>query len=325
MKKVVGLIFVFLLIPSIANALVKIKDVTQSGVGNSGTIKIELNGDYDKSKIKVVYETDHLSLIMNDTFVIPVKRVFKSSSDKSSVSKMEAIMIPITKRSGGTVKLNVYFRLPLELIKKTGSVSGNGKIVTFNYKTVSDQKEAVPVVTTQVQSNTKEVDSTQLPEAGIQDNGDNTISKNPISEDRAKNIEEKTEPLKENIKRVSGFKNILFKFVKIAGALVGFVVVIVLTLFFFKKRSENKVEKKVYTPSNVSYDNGIKVISNSVIDGDKKIFVLDVYGERLLVGTSKHSITLITKLKAKEQPTEETNYEQEVMMRSRLKDKLRNL
>lgn len=325
MKKVVGLIFVFLLIPSIANALVKIKDVTQSGVGNSGTIKIELNGDYDKSKIKVVYETDHLSLIMNDTFVIPVKRVFKSSSDKSSVSKMEAIMIPITKRSGGTVKLNVYFRLPLELIKKTGSVSGNGKIVTFNYKTVSDQKEAVPVVTTQVQSNTKEVDSTQLPEAGIQDNGDNTISKNPISEDRAKNIEEKTEPLKENIKRVSGFKNILFKFVKIAGALVGFVVVIVLTLFFFKKRSENKVEKKVYTPSNVSYDNGIKVISNSVIDGDKKIFVLDVYGERLLVGTSKHSITLITKLKAKEQPTEETSYEQEVMMRSRLKDKLRNL
>lgn len=325
MKRVVCIIFVFLLIPSIANALVKIKDVTQSGVGNSGTIKIELNGDYDKSKVKIVYETDHLSLIMNDTFVMPVKRIFKSSSDKSSVSKMEASMIPITKRSGGTVKLNVYFRLPLELIKRTGSLSGNGKIVTFNYKTVSDQKDLASVVATQVQANTKEAEPTLVTEAGIQDNGDNTISKDPIAEERTKNIEEKIEPLKENIKRVSTFKNLLFKFVKIAGALVGLVVVVVLALFFFKKRSENKIEKKAYTPSSVSYDNSIKVVNSSIIDGDKKIFVVDVYGERILVGTSRHSITMITKLKAKEQLTEETNYEQEAIMRSRLKDKLRNL
>ncbi|MEI6092392.1 MAG: flagellar biosynthetic protein FliO, partial [bacterium] len=181
-----------------------------------------------------------------------------------------------------------------------------------------------------------------IPDAGIKDNGDSSIKKDVVAEEKTKNIEskivnneeEKKEPVKDNIKRFSTFKVILFKSVKIVGLLVGVILIIVLAWFFFKKSSENRSERRTYSPSSkqpvlsnssTNYDNGIKLISSSPIEGDKKLLVVEVYGERLLLATSKSNITMITKLKSKEQTTEDVNYEQEAMMRSRLKDKLRNI
>ena len=69
---------------------------------------------------------------------------------------------------------------------------------------------------------------------------------------------------------------------------------------------------------------GIRVISSFNLEDDKKLYIIEVSGERMLVGTSKQSVTMITKLSGPEQ-TENIDQEHEAIMRSRLKDKLRNL
>ena len=338
-------------IPSTAFALVRLKNVTQSGLGNLGTVKIELNGDYDRSKIKISYESDHLALIMNDAFVMPVKKIFKSSSPKSSILKMEANMVPSTKKSGGTVKLNIYFRVPIETIKKTGALSGSGKIITFNYKMVGDAKEAT---TGAIDKNTepvnKEVSGTEssttvkteknvissIPTTGIQDNGDQAVKTDPSIEAKTKEVESKiTDSGEKGLLGHSSFRTLIFKFIKIAGGLLGVIVLLFLALFFFKKRSEQKTQAPVYKQPSMpnetflrpasSNTGSIKILSSSVLEDDKKLYIIEIYGERMLIGTSKNSIAMITKINDKEQQMEDLDHEQESIMRSRLKDKLRNL
>ncbi|MEI6079056.1 MAG: flagellar biosynthetic protein FliO [bacterium] len=340
------------LFPSIAHALVKLKDVSQSGMGNTGTIRIEMNGSYERSKVKITYESDHLSLIMGDAFIIPIKKIFKSSSAKSSILKMEASMVPSAKRSGGTVKLNIYFRVPIDTIKKTGSLSGKGNILTFSYKTLSDTKEVVPAVAPAVvetKTPTAEVKgpAPSIPEAGLQDNGDNAIKKDTVAEAKTKEIEEKIGEAQiktdRNIwTRVLSLRGLIFKLVKIGAVLVGVIVLLFLALFFFKKRSEQSsnvssskqpasVSRPTTSPdmidllrTNTAFGNSIKVLSSFSLEDDKRLHIIEIMGERMLIGTSKTSISMITKLGNFEK-AEEVNHDHEAVMRSRLKDKLRNL
>ena len=337
------------LFPSIAHALVKLKDVSQSGMGNTGTIRIEMNGSYERSKIKVNYESDHLSLIMPDAFIIPIKKIFKSSSAKSSILKMEASMVPSTKRSGGTVKLNIYFRVPIDTIKKTGLLSGRGNILTFSYKTLSDTKEVVPAAQAVVETKIPEAKgpTPSIPESGLQDNGDNTIKKDAVAEAKTKEIEEKIGEAQvktdRNIwTRVLSLRGLIFKLVKIGAVLIGVIVLLFLALFFFKKRSEQScnvssskqpasVSRPTTSPdmidllrTNTAFGNSIKVLSSFSLEDDKRLHIIEIMGERLLIGTSKNSISMITKL-GNFDKVEEINHDHEAVMRSRLKDKLRNL
>jgi flagellar biogenesis protein FliO len=336
------LLFFALVFPSAANALVRLKNVSQSGTGSTGTIRIELNGDYDRSKVKIDYETDHISFMMNDAFVMPVKKVFKSSSAKSSVLKMEASMVPSTKRSGGTVKLNIYFRVPIETIKKTGLLSGRGNVLNFNYKTAGEVKETAVTATNDEPSGQSDTQAPSIPESGIQDNGDQNIKPNVVAEARTKDIESKLSGGEEQPDSASGeetglwtkimvFKGMLLKFIKIAAVLLGVVVFLFLGLFFFKRYSEQKgsssstiTDFSGLSKANTMLNTGIRVINSFDLEEDKKLYIIEVSGERMLIGSSKQSVTMITKLSGPEQ-AEGIDQEHEAIMRSRLKDKLRNL
>jgi flagellar biogenesis protein FliO len=331
------LLFLAFIFPSTASALVRLKNVSQSGIGNTGTIRIELNGDYDRSKVKINYESDHVSFMLSDAFVMPVKKVFKSSSAKASVSKMEASMVPSSRRSGGTVKLNVYFRVPVETIKKTGSLSGKGNLLNFNYKTTGEIKEAV----SDANSGPAEEQSPSIPGSGLQDNGDQSIAPNPVAEAKTKEIESKFGGNGEDEdvssveasglwSKLAAFKSMVFRITKIAGVLLGVVVLLVLSLFFFKRYNEQR--RSPSSPHGLGdmsrgdtiLNSGISVVSSFNLEDDKKLYIIEISGERMLIGTSKQSVTMITKLSGSEQ-AEEISQEHEAIMRSRLKDKLRNL
>jgi len=264
---------------------------------------------------------------------------------------MEANMVPSTKKMGGTVKLNIYFRVPIETIKKTGSLSGSGKVITFNYKMTGDIKETVPVVDKVTEPVNKEVSNKEnntsakdekkkaetVPIAGIQDNGDQAVKADPTIDAKTKEVEAKVENTGEKgLLAHSSFRTLIFKFIKIAGGLLGVIVLFFLALFFFKKRAEQRTQAPSYKqpstpnetflrPASSSNGGSIKILSSSVLEDDKKLYIIEIYGERMLIGTSRNSIAMITKINDKEQQLEGLDNEQESIMRSRLKDKLRNL
>ena len=133
-------IFIFLSIGSQDLMAVKLKSVVQTGTGKSGNIRIEFNNRYSKSDITVNYLADRVDLIIPNAFVVPVKRVFKGSSSKASVIKMEAANI-----SGRSLKLSIYFRgIPIDIIKKTAKLTSDDNIVSFNYFTSLDAAAAAP-------------------------------------------------------------------------------------------------------------------------------------------------------------------------------------
>jgi flagellar biogenesis protein FliO len=346
------ILFITLLVPSVASALVRLKNVTQSGKGDTGSITIELTAAYDASDIKVEYYADHVSLVLRDAYTTPPsKRIFKSSSPKSSVLRMEASMIPISKKNSATVRLNIYFRIPIDIVKKTGTFLTNGNFIKYNYKIVA------PEITVTEASVATEVSSSK---EGIEKISTGTVhDEKLVNDNELKSEADKSESVIKSddlIKVDRGMRTstLLFRALKIVAILLAILVFLYIAVFFFKKYFQTK--PRIYTapnrpysstiknnynntssnapnntPKNTSYDpvgdvfsKDIKLISTSELEEGKKLYLVEVDGERLLIGASKDSLSMVAKLAKTDKSSSMMTEEQETAMKIRLKEKLRN-
>jgi hypothetical protein len=340
------LCFLVLLVPSSASALVRLKNVTQSGRAEVGSINIEFTARYDASDIKTEYYADHVSLIIKDAYTTPPsKRVFKSSSPKSSVLRMEASMIPISKKNSATVRLNIYFRIPIDTIKKTDSLSSEGNFVKYKYKIVAPEPilEADTKTEELIKSNTiKEASSTK---EALRD--DTLISDNELKSETTASKKDLIIPKSEAINTEKSLRasSLLFRALKILAIMVAILVLLYLAVFFFKKYFQNK--PRIYTAPNRPYNTNINhvknktstssvsepdnvfskdinVISTSELEDGKKLYLVEVEGEKILIGSSKDSLNMVAKLAKNEKTNSMMTEEQETAMKTRLKEKLRN-
>ncbi len=295
-------------------AVVKLKNVTQAGTGSSGGIKIEFNNDYNKSDITVNYSADRVDLIIPNAFVVPVKRVFKSSSAKSSVVKMEAANV-----SGRSLKLSIHFKgLPIDTIKKTAKLTSDNNIVTFNYGTVVE--EPVAVVKTQAEK--------QEP-----------VQASATTED-VKQVDKPIKLIAEKSTILSDIKKYAFaltRFFKIAILVVLLGLVVFALFYIVRKYSSSSYIKevttdKVFGSTKVNNEpvvtSGIKVVSSLEVEKDKTLYVVEVMGERMLIASGKNYTSMLSRLNSDSKDGQgylfNENNEQ-MIMKTRLKDKLNNL
>ena len=316
---------------------VKLKNVTQTGTGNSGSVKIEFNNDYNKSNISLNYSADKVELIIPNAFVVPVKRVFKSSSAKSSVIKMEAANI-----SGRSLRLSIYFRsIPIDIIKKTAKLTDDGNVVTFSYATSAEEAIAAAVAKPQTPP-----EPVVEPAVAKQEP---IVVKAEKKEDKKKeeNIQEPAKddgvPLLAKIKKqalaLAGFFKIAVLFI-----LLCFVVYALLYIVrkysrttFIDKTDDQPVfgSTKVTRSKPQMLSSDIKVINSLEIEKDKKLYVVEVMGERMLIGSGKDYMSMLSRLQNEtkdgqgslfnnDNPEQGLTEQQVSVMRTRLKDKLGN-
>ena len=313
-------LLIFLSIGSQELLAVKLKNVSQSGTGKSGIVKIEFNNHYSKSDITVNYSANKVDLIIPNAFVVPVKRIFKGSSAKSSVAKMEAANI-----SGRSLKLSIYFRdVPIDIIKKTAKLTGDGNVVSFNYFTSMEAAAAAP----QEQEPSKEevkappllpvqaVVETKIPEVKAE-------TKNVVTE--PVNVEQRTSV----ISLVKKYLLALARFFKMA-ILIVLLGLVVFALFYILRKFSNKPylnepEQKVFGSTKVQqHEPGIRVVNKLEMEKDKTLYVVEVMGERMLIATGKGYVTMLSRLQNDTKDVQgslftETNNE---IFHTRLKDKL---
>lgn len=298
---------------------VKLKNVTQTGSGNSGGIKIEFNNDYNKSDITVNYSADRVDLIIPNAFVVPVKRVFKSSSAKSSVVKMEAANI-----SGKSLRLSIHFKgLPIDTIKKTAKLTSDGNIVTFNYGTVVEE----PVAAVKPQTEKQE------PVPAVQ-------AQTSVTTEDVKKVDEPIKVTAERSTILSSVKKYavaLARFFKIAILVVLLGLVVFALFYIVRKYSSNSYIKevtsdKVFGSTKVNNEpvatSGIKVVSSLEMEKDKTLYVVEVMGERMLIASGKNYTSMLSRLNSDSKDGQgylfNENNEQ-MIMKTRLKDRLNNL
>jgi len=331
LKRFFTMVFVgtvaLLLLGSTELMAVKLKNVSQTGTGSSGTVKIEFNNDYNKSDITTNYTADRVELTIPNAFVVPVKRIFRSSSPKSSIAKMEAANI-----SGRSLRLSIHFRgIPIDTIKKTAKLTSSGNVVSFNYGTVVE--ESVAVVKPQLEK--KEV---QIPVPAPMPVASSVVNK---VEDK---IEiKKTEEPKEAVENTSILSNIkkyavaLAKFFKMAMLVVLLGLVVFALFYIVRKYSSNGYIKetateKVFGSTKISNavpsNSGIRVISSLEMEKDKTLHVVEVMGERMLIASGKNYMTMLSRLN--NEAKEDQGYlfndaNEQIIMKTRLKDKLNNI
>ncbi|HOW16083.1 MAG TPA: flagellar biosynthetic protein FliO [bacterium] len=329
MKKIFLFFISQLVFADLAYGIVKLKDVSQSGYGSTGIVRVEFNGNYKKSKADVEYKDDRIEIVLKDVFSLPPNRVYKVSSEKSSVSKISSKLLP-----GNIIRVSVYFRIPLDVIQKTSNIEVDDNILKFTYKTALDE----PVASAEP-SNEKPVDAYAL---AMQDNGNNGIQDNGSTEDQNANAINGSD-INENVitdkaKEVSKAGPSLLSVAKIwkilKGALVLLLVVVFsIGVFYLYRRyssgmsesmnlsfgrsepvsDNNKTVKDMnkvvqdnfrsvipntntgYTPTN----NQIKVLSSLNLDHGKTVHVVEYMGEKMLIATSKDSVTMLSKLDMK--------------------------
>jgi len=316
---------IFLSLGSNDALAIKLRNVIQSGTGSSGSIKIDFNKDYSRSDITVNYFADRAELIIPNAFVVPVKRVFKSSSDKSSVTKIEAANI-----SGRSLKLSIYFRnIPIDVIKKTAKLTGKGNIISFNYLTTLNEAVAEVPKQQPEQEPVKTPAIAQVAQAPITD----IKPENKKIAEPAIKVEERSafvSTLKKYITALTGF----FK-LAVLIVLLGFGVFI---LFLVVRKYAggtivNKAHNKSFGLSKNKDDSGIKILNNLELEKGKTLYVIEVMGERMLIASGSNYVTMLSRLEndAKtgqgylfnnQSDSNVDNEQQAAVMRTRLKDKL---
>ncbi len=340
MKKILLLIVLQLLFVDLAYGLVKLKDVTQKGAGSTGSIRIEFNGTYKRSKADIEYKNDHVEILMKDAFSLPPNRVFKVSSEKSSVSKITSKLVP-----GNLIRLSVYFKIPLDIVQRTGKLELDRNILKFTYKTTMDEpvtpeKEAsadvVQPVVDDKPSDTKDEKALDAYYQAINDNGSSDevkIDDKAIAPDVK--IEKKTEA---GIKRLWGV-------LKGVSVLI-LVVLFSIGVFYLYRRYSSGMTESLNTPFGRSEELGrmsmpqqkpvvkaqpavskpvgavnmpadIKVLSSLNLDHGKTVHVVEYMGEKMLIATSKDSVTMLSRLDAKNA----TNEEPDLFKNTKFKDR----
>lgn len=307
-------IFVLLSIGSQELLAVKLKNVVQTGTGKSGTINIEFNNHYSKSDISINYSADRVDLIIPNAFVVPVKKIFKSSSSKSAVAKMEAANI-----SGRSLRLSIYFRgVPIDIIKKTAKLTSEGNVISFNYFT---SMGAVTEAQEQEKENEQKKEEVRtpppVPAPEVKADVKNIIAE-PVK------VEQKTS-LMPTVKK---YFLALTRFFKVA-ILVILLGLVVFALFYVLRKFSNKPyvnepDEKIFGSTKVQNDPGIKVVSKLEMEKDKMLYVIEVMGERMLIASGKDYVTMLSRLQNDAKDGQgylfnETNTE---IFHTRLKDKL---
>ncbi len=283
--------FCLFLISSQGLLAVKLKNVVQTGTGSSGNIRIEFNNSYSKTNIKVNYLDDRVDLVIPNAFVVPVKRVFKSSSSKSSVVKMEASNI-----SGRSLRLSIFFRgIPTDIIKKTAKLTGDENIVSFNYSTsleAASTKEPENVQGTEVSGNVQKSDqadpeikpvAVKVQEAAP--SSDKTIAEHKIPEQK-----------RSMLSVIKKYFFALTKFFKVAILVVLLGLVIFGLFYALRKLSANK--PFIDSSDAVKDDASIKIISKLDIEKDKTLYVIEITGERLLIASGKDYVSMLSRLQS---------------------------
>lgn len=334
MKKLLLLVLFQLLFVDVAYGLVKLKDVTQKGAGSVGTVRIEFNGNYKRSKADVEYKSDHVEVIMKDVFSLPPNRVFKVSSDKSSVSKITSKLVP-----GNIIRLSIYFKIPLDIIQRTGSLELDRNILKFTYRTTFDEPAAaVEDTPSTVQAATEGSPSAETPkeekalDAYYQSISDNGPEEAKLDENVIAAPEEKTLQKKETgIKRIWGVLKGVF--------ILALVVAFSIGVFYLYKRYSSGMSESLSTPFGRSEDLGrmaaakrtnpvasqppiikpstassvpsslqgsdIRVLSSLTLDHGKTVHVVEYMGEKMLIATSKDNVTLLSRLDTKTASSDE--------------------
>ncbi|MFH1224143.1 MAG: flagellar biosynthetic protein FliO [Pseudomonadota bacterium] len=290
----------FFMLSSVSFAAVKVKNISQTGSGTSGTIKIELNGKYSDANVKTSYTADRVDFTLSNAFVLPVKRIFKSSSPKSSITKIEANQIP-----GKSVRVSVYFKgVPMDVIKKTAELTSDGGFVVFNYNTSLNAPAAPAPQPAKTQAASEAATA-----KAIEDNG----------EDTDKTAAVKTVDNKEVVsaKAKTWGMATVWKFVKFIF-LIALVFVCLFAVFYLFRRYSSGVKKAV-SPA-ASHIGNIRVITSHELAHGKTLHVIEVLGEKLLIASGKDSITMLAKL-----GTTASDEDSNSIMRSRLKDQLKNV
>ncbi len=335
MKKIVLLVLLQLLFVNFSYGMVKLKDVSQKVFGSTGAIRVEFNGNYKESKVEVDYKSDHVEILMRDAFTLPANRVFKVSSEKSSVSKITSKLTP-----GNLIKLSVYFRTPIDVIQKTGKVSVDKNVLTFSYKTVADatltnneeaspnEKEKEKTNTVAEQKDGKPLDAyyqAMNQPQGIEDNGsEKAVVDNPKKE-------EKAEPQSVVNTYSSSIKKL---WTVLKGALILILVVAfsVVVFYLYKRYSSGMTEsmkssfgraipqrraepefkdefKSAFKMQNKeeikTIDTKMKVLSSLELNHGKTIHVVEYMGEKMLIGTSKENVTMLSRLDGKQSSLDE--------------------
>jgi hypothetical protein len=330
MKKILLFFISQLVFADLAYGIVKLKDVAQSGSGSTGIVRIEFNGSYKKSKADVEYKDDRIEIVLKDVFSLPPNRIYKVSSDKSSVSKISSKLLP-----GNIIRLSIYFRIPLDVIQKTSNLDVEDNILKFTYKTVLDEP-----TTAVEQSNERPVDAYALAMQGsnesIQDNGPNEDQNAINGSDINENVI--TDKTKDASKAGPSLLSVAKIWKILKGALVLLLVVVFsIGVFYLYRRyssgmsesmnlsfgrsepvsDNNKIVKDMnkvvqdnfrsvipntntmYSPTN----NQIKVLSSLNLDHGKTVHVVEYMGEKMLIATSKDSVTMLSKLDMKSAST----------------------
>lgn len=341
MKKIFLLTMLQVLFLGDAYGLVKLKNVTQKGAGNTGSIRIEFNGTYRASKAELEYKSDRVEILMKDAFTLPANRVFKVSSEKSSVSKMTSKLTP-----GNLVKLSIFFRTPIEIIKQTGKLSSDNNLLIFTYKVVADE----PVATEEVKTDDASAQKEDKPlDAYYQAmNQENVIEDNGGKEkiESAGIIDEK-QPEQDSLQSYSSNIKKLWRFLK--GLLVIVLVVMFsIGIFYLYKRYSSGISenmglsfgekfdapdrnrevkpkkdpfKDTISTNNINSMNktDIRVLSSLELSHDKTIHVVEYAGEKMLIATSKDGVTMLSRLDGKT-PSGEMD-ELDLFKSSKIKDR----
>lgn len=320
MKKIILLVLLQLLSIDLFG-MVKLKDVTQKGFGTAGVIRVEFNGNYKESKAEVNYKSDHVEISMRDSFTLPANRVFKVSSEKSSVSKITSKLTP-----GNLVKLSIYFRTPMDVIQKTGKLSVDRNLLTFSYKTVVEDVAAKEDVAATAPAAEEQKDGKQPIDAYYKAmNQGEEVTEERVVEDNGPAKAAVDDQPQSIVKTYSSSINKLWSILK--GILI-IVIVVAFSIgvfYLYKRYSSGMAESMNSSFGRTSIKNepkpeikknafmnmpnihntqavknsDIKVLSSLELDHGKTVHVVEYMGERMLIATSKDSVTMLSRMGGK--------------------------
>jgi hypothetical protein len=240
---------------------------------------------------------------LGNSFVLPIKRVFNPSSPRSSVVRIEAHQKPQSR-----IEVYIYFRIPLDIVKATSSVEVLDKKVLFKYKTVADTK------TIEVKEEISEVKKEIAKDKEVKEVKEKDLIKIDVKENKE---------FKKSDMGTSVFWKI-FKFTLIFVLLlfIGFIFFVV-SKKYFNRTPASKYVKEVLDKEE-SKEN-IKIISTKSIN-NKKLHIIEINdGEQILIAEGKNEIAFISKVRISKPSNAIMTEEDELLMRNRLKDKLKNI
>jgi flagellar biogenesis protein FliO len=278
--------------PSLAFPLVRLRSVSQSGQGKQGAIKVEFNGNYNFKKAQLNILEDRAEVTIPESFVIPVRRVYKPSSNTSSVIKMEVNQIP-----GNSVRVSVFFRIPTSNIKSSAKLSGTSNSVILNYTVAATASESSEQVASNEAVSLKSSDTGAEAKKEEASSVTAAVTAGPEKKTETKNNEQPgssfLDEKKDGKKEASG--GLGMAIARMIGALFVVLGLFFAAVFLFKRYLSGGLSfglknKKPETP--------IKMISTFAIAPGKSLYLVDVMGETLLLSSGKEGLHLVAKINA---------------------------